>query len=1448
MMWKVDSKKKIGANSGKEKLLNDIEAINKALYLDKTHLLDSKSKNKGNNKDSIEKESKKSIWSWKGLKSLAARNKKFNCCFSVHRKRRDGELTTRPVVVSQGVAEFEEQLTHTCSISGGKNGPNQSAKYEAKHFLLYASIYDTPELDLGKHRVDLTRLLPLSLDELEENSSGKWTTSFRLAGKAKGAILYVSFEYHIVRNTFTVPTNRVLIEGKNLRRNSENAAKLLAQCEQCDELSTIRRTGSLTARSSTSQRSAENIKYLHEVLPVPSSEVSVSVNVLYQKLEEEKVEASVDCKPQIDVFYNDVETIKHDLALSSEPEKGNIENGGGISEVSIREQGVEVASNEWEGKEEDTMKTGDSPLEENVVEPEIEDLSQLAPFAKEVDTENEELSVSPCNFETDESANETIMKEVESALKRVSDLANEGLDSQEDEHEAINHDGDLDESLSLDYVAESVASDFLDMLGIEHSPFAPSSESEPDSPREGLLRQFEKDTLASGCSLFNLDMDVDHQEFGCDDPSGPDWRSISEDFDYSSNMEMPKIEIEATNNKTRATMLEDLETEALMREWGLNEKAFQYSPPKSSSGFGSPIDAPLEEDPYQLPPLAEGLGPFIKTKNGGLLRSMNPTLFKNSKSRGSLIMQVSSPVVVPAEMGSGIMDILQHLASIGIEKLSMQASKLMPLEDITGQTMQHIAWETAPSLDGTVRQDLLQQELEFGQNMAGTQSKKCKRHRPKSSKLESNSVGVDRDSEYVSIKDLAPLAMDKIEALSIEGLKIQSGMSDEGAPSNLSLQSIGQFSAIEGKKVNFGGAVGLEGTGGLRLLDVKDNGGDEVDGLMGLSLTLEEWMRLDSGEIDDADEISERTSKLLAAHHATCTDMFRGRSKGEKRRGKGKKCGLLGNNLTVVLMVQLRDPLRNYEPVGTPMLALVQVERVFVTPKSKIYSTISGSPIDAPLEEDPYQLPPLAEDLGPFIKTKNGGLLWSMNPTLFKNSKSGGSLIMQVSSPVVVPAEMGSGIMDILQHLASIGIEKLSMQASKLMPLEDITGQTMQHIAWETAPSLDGTVRQDLLQQELEFGQNMAGTQSKKCKRHRPKSSKLESNSVGVDRDSEYVSIKDLAPLAMDKIEALSIEGLKIQSGMSDEGAQSIGQFSAIEGKKVNFGGAVGLEGTGGLRLLDVKDNGGDEVDGLMGLSLTLEEWMRLDSGEIDDADEISERTSKLLAAHHAICTDMFRGRSKGEKRRGKGKKCGLLGNNLTVVLMVQLRDPLRNYEPVGTPMLALVQVERVFVTPKSKIYRTLSEVSYSNEDDDDDEYKPPKTDSVGEVKEVNIPEEEQIPQCKFTEVHVAGLKTEKGKKKLWGSSTQQQSGSRWLLANGMGKKNKHPLLKSKASNKSSTPAAASATTTTTTTTVQPGETLWSISSRVHGTGAKWKELAALNPHIRNPNVIFPFFLMKKLD
>ncbi|GAB2226783.1 hypothetical protein Droror1_Dr00008574 [Drosera rotundifolia] len=60
------------------------------------------------------------------------------------------------------------------------------------------------------------------------------------------------------------------------------------------------------------------------------------------------------------------------------------------------------------------------------------------------------------------------------------------------------------------------------------------------------------------------------------------------------------------------------------------------------------------------------------------------------------------------------------------------------------------------------------------------------------------------------------------------------------------------------------------------------------------------------------------------------------------------------------------------------------------------------------------------------------------------------------------------------------------------------------------------------------------------------------------------------------------------------------------------------------------------------------------------------------------------------------------------------------------------------------------------------------------------------VPQYKNADVHLAGLKIKSDKKKLWRGSLQQQSGSRCLLANEMGKSNKHPLLKAKVVTRSS--------------------------------------------------------------
>ena len=349
----------------------------------------------------------------------------------------------------------------------------------------------------------------------------------------------------------------------------------------------------------------------------------------------------------------------------------------------------------------------------------------------------------------------------------------------------------------------------------------------------------------------------------------------------------------------------------------------------------------------------------------------------------------------------------------------------------------------------------------------------------------------------------------------------------------------------------------------------------------------------------------------------------------------------------------------------------------------------------------------------------------------------------------------------------------------------------------------------------------------------------VNSSSVGGEMVSDYVSLEDLAPLAMDKIEVLSIEGLRIHSGMSDEEAPSCiaskcaEEMSGFEEKTTaNLIGSLDLEGDVGLHLLNVIDSDDDD-NGLMSLSITLDEWLRLDSGIICDEDHISERASKILAAHHAKCMDLVSGRLKRDGKWGKasGRRRGMLENNFTIALIVQLRDPFRNYEPVGAPVLALIQVERVFFPPKPDMNNMQSESSNSGEVVDQHELVI-EGEADGKIKEEKEEDKEELTsQFKITQVHVSGVNTEPGRKNLWCSALQHQSGFRWLLANGMDKTNKHVFSKSKGIVKSSSQMRAK---------VWPGEILWSISCRFNGTRAKWKELAALDLHVRNPDVIFP--------
>lgn len=779
MLSKVEAGKKAGESSGDGRLLKEIETISKALYLDKrfsrnsvsnsnarskstgkSHLPDPKSKPSGSNNEDPTRKDKKSIWNWRPLKAFShIRNRRFNCSFSlqvhsieklpltfndaslcVYWKRRDGVLVTRPAKVVQGVAEFEEKLTYTCSVYGSRSGPHHSAKYEAKHFLLYASMRSAPELDFGKHRVDLTRLLPLTLEELEEEkSSGTWTTSFRLSGMARGAIMNVSFGYLVVG------------DNTHATRDSQSVSNAL----------TSRRVGSVpNFTRQYSPRTFNEVKDLHEVLPTSKSALASSIDILYQKFDEEKANNPAHDEPELDAFTENLEPIKPNAHPLSDLEKEVSEECAGDEEIncssvadephpnvpqenlepiesdgcplsdlnenpdecetrfSVVDQGIELSSSEPLNLEGAVIKDPDSAVD-NTYTLDTDGIQLSSEYSVKHESLDEEKDASEEKDPINKGASEDeedglfnkqlLMEELELALNSVSDLETMALESpRRESYMEPKSEYKMRKSHSLDDMTESVASEFLSMLGVDNSPFGLSSESEAESPRERLLRQFEKEALAGGFSLFDFEMqDDDETEESYNASMASEQWNFSEGRKCSSSFqdllqERHSVESPRVRSKQRAQMVEDMETEALMREWGLNEDAFQYSPPKEPAGFGSPIHLHPEE-PLTLPSLAEGLGPFLQTKDGGFLRSMDPSLFRNAKSGGSLIMQVSNPVVVPAEMGSGVMEILQRLASLGIEKLSMQANKLMPLEDITGKTMQQVAWEALPLLEGTER-------------------------------------------------------------------------------------------------------------------------------------------------------------------------------------------------------------------------------------------------------------------------------------------------------------------------------------------------------------------------------------------------------------------------------------------------------------------------------------------------------------------------------------------------------------------------------------------------------------------------------------------------------------------------------------------------------------------------------------------------------------------------
>ncbi|XP_073316500.1 protein PLASTID MOVEMENT IMPAIRED 1-RELATED 1-like isoform X2 [Primulina huaijiensis] len=899
---------------GGGRLLHDIEEISHALCLHGNQLkaLNPTSDHRTNvvskyglleprNKFKIQdKDKKSSIWNWKPLKALTHnRNHQFNCCFFLHVhsieglpstfnrlnlcvtwSRKGKMLKTHPSHVYLGMAEFEETLMDWCTINCSRNRTHNSANYEPKVFLLHTSVIGATTLDIGKHWIDLTKLLPMTLEELEseEGGSGKWNTSFKLTGIAKGAMLNVSFGFFMMDSISFESDNYVKAPNVENERGLTRANYITDfgnghETSQINYHSTIP-TG-LSKRSHRRSQSLE-LKFLDENLPNQGSELADSVSLLYQKLDQENMREVVE----FDDVHEYLQSLKPRTAPSLEFSGGNIGHEVDDTKLPIIERGLERSMMDQVKLE----RHGSERMDSSVIE--IINVAEIFDWEETVVDENIECNPKLGCDDHDE-IDDTKHKENSMSIKETCEeldlvfydmMASRfaDLDSSQDINncheqetsgkiQSCNKYSKFHESLSLGDDAESIENDFLNMLCRKQSTDDIVFDSYLESPRDQLLKQFEEDNIP----WVNDSLDTDvmaEQEFFCRRPNGyrrkPHGILVDEQYLGSGTHSM---------SKKNAKLIENLETKALMREWGLDDKDFQNSPCSSSGGFGSPVYMPPAE-PLRLPSLQECLGPIIQIKSGGFLRSMNPLLFRNANNGARLIVQVSAPVVFPKAMGLNVMEILQCWASVGVEKMSIQVNKLMPLEDITGKMVQQVGPEVE-SISGAFK------------------------------RLDSDEI----DSDCASFENIVPVAISNFEGLLIEGLRIQSGLPDQESPSKVGIQFVGSSAPDKATEVCVN--YGSERTSGLQVLG--------VDELVKYSLSLEDWMRLDVEGFDTDSGTDENGLKLLAAH---CT--------GSLELSSGRDYGTSNKNFVMGLKVQLRDPLRDNEMVGSSMLAMIEVERI----------------------------------------------------------------------------------------------------------------------------------------------------------------------------------------------------------------------------------------------------------------------------------------------------------------------------------------------------------------------------------------------------------------------------------------------------------------------------------------------------------------------------------------
>ncbi|MCD7449871.1 hypothetical protein HAX54_001914 [Datura stramonium] len=285
----------------------------------------------------------------------------------------------------------------------------------------------------------------------------------------------------------------------------------------------------------------------------------------------------------------------------------------------------------------------------------------------------------------------------------------------------------------------------------------------------------------------------------------------------------------------------------MLEDSGVNQfKAdHQEIPALKLPGGGGNEDNEKRESGIFIPDLAKGLGCVVQTRNGGFLAAMNPlNTAVLRKDTPKLAMQISKPYVLPSIPSSfNGFDLFQRMAAIGLEELTSKILSMMPMEELLGKTAEQIAFEGIASTIIQGRNKEGSASSRAAQTVSAVKSMAAAMNTSRNERI---STGIWNISDKpLTVDEILAFTLQKMEAMTVEALKIQADIADEEAPFDVSPHSANK----------------------------KDDQGLPLDS----AVPLEDWTKDDKSD-----------------------------------------------SIMILVVVQLRDPLRQFEAVGGPMIALLQ--------------------------------------------------------------------------------------------------------------------------------------------------------------------------------------------------------------------------------------------------------------------------------------------------------------------------------------------------------------------------------------------------------------------------------------------------------------------------------------------------------------------------------------------